>query len=84
MDAAGYAVFYQHIVTRGHSPSTLSEQSVELSLSTPLPRLNLSNQVLRQGSFVQKMHDLGWTAPGFFDKIEDEVALKHAVVRYHA
>lgn len=49
-----------------------------------MQRSNLSNQVLRQGSFVQKMHDLDWTSPGFFDKMEDEVALKHAIVRYHA
>lgn len=49
-----------------------------------MPHTDQSDQVLRQGSFVQKMHDLDWTSPGFFDKAEDEVALKHAVVRYHA
>lgn len=39
-------------------------------------------QVLRQGTFVQKMHDLGWTRPGRFD--EDDVLLQRSVARYHA
>ncbi|KAK6993013.1 hypothetical protein R3P38DRAFT_3079281 [Favolaschia claudopus] len=40
--------------------------------------------ILRQGSFVAKMHDLQWTKPGFFDSPEDETALQHVIVRYHA
>ncbi|KAJ7921384.1 hypothetical protein B0H13DRAFT_1604569 [Mycena leptocephala] len=40
--------------------------------------------VLRQGSFVTKMYDLQWTKTGFFDNVEDEVALQHANMRYHA
>ncbi|KAI6008032.1 hypothetical protein EDC04DRAFT_2777713 [Pisolithus marmoratus] len=39
-------------------------------------------QVLRQSSFTQKMYDLGWTAPGFFDSEEDAVVLKHCIARY--
>jgi hypothetical protein len=41
-------------------------------------------QVLRQGSFVRKMYDLGWTSHSYFEKREDAAALHHAVVRYHA
>jgi hypothetical protein len=41
-------------------------------------------QVLRQGSFVKKMHGLLWTQPDFFESQEDEVALQHAIARYHA
>jgi len=41
-------------------------------------------QVLRQDSFTEKMHQLGWSQPGFFDSKEDEVALHHCVSRYHA
>ncbi|KAG6907301.1 hypothetical protein DXG01_009465 [Tephrocybe rancida] len=41
-------------------------------------------QVLRQGSFVKKMHDLQWTQPGFFDLKNDEVGLEHSIARYHA
>ncbi|KAF8191589.1 hypothetical protein K438DRAFT_1591187 [Mycena galopus ATCC 62051] len=41
-------------------------------------------QILRQGSFVTKMHKLQWTKPGFFDSAEDEIALQHAIARYHA
>jgi hypothetical protein len=44
----------------------------------------LSFQVLRQGSFIKKMHDLGWTEPSYFNSGEDEVVLQHAVARYHA
>ena len=44
---------------------------------------SLRTQVLRQGSFVKKMHKFGWTQPGFFDNPEDEAALQHALARYH-
>ena len=27
---------------------------------------------------------MGWTGPGFFDDAGDELALQHAVSRYHA
>ena len=30
------------------------------------------------------MYDLGWTGPGFFDYAGDELALQHAISRYHA
>ncbi|KAK7035892.1 hypothetical protein R3P38DRAFT_3484110 [Favolaschia claudopus] len=43
-----------------------------------------SRTILRQGSFVTKMHELEWTKPGFFDNAEDEIALQHAIARYHA
>ncbi|KAK0447634.1 hypothetical protein EV421DRAFT_1901003 [Armillaria borealis] len=46
--------------------------------------LDLIGAVLRQGSFVDKMHKLGWTEPDFFSSSEDEVALKHCTARYHA
>ncbi|KAJ7778735.1 hypothetical protein DFH07DRAFT_730681 [Mycena maculata] len=46
--------------------------------------VELVGAVLRQGSFVIKMYDLGWTKPGFFDSDVDEVALQHAIARYHA
>ncbi|KAJ7494422.1 hypothetical protein B0H11DRAFT_1717508 [Mycena galericulata] len=46
--------------------------------------VELVGAILRQGSFVTKMYDLGWTKPGFFDSAEDEVALQHAIARYHA
>ncbi|VDB87855.1 unnamed protein product [Peniophora sp. CBMAI 1063] len=46
--------------------------------------VELVGAVLRQGSFVVKMTDLGWTAPGCFEASEDERALHHASARYHA
>ncbi|KAJ7488064.1 hypothetical protein FB451DRAFT_1025893 [Mycena latifolia] len=46
--------------------------------------VELVGATLRQGSFVAKMHDLQWTRPGFFDNPEDEIALQHAIARYHA
>ncbi|KAF8905840.1 hypothetical protein CPB84DRAFT_1960342 [Gymnopilus junonius] len=46
--------------------------------------VELTGAVLRQGSFIAKMHDLGWTHPGFFDRPDDELALQHALARYHA
>jgi hypothetical protein len=41
-------------------------------------------QVLRQNAFTEKMHQLGWSQPGFFESKEDEIALHHCVARYHA
>ncbi|KAG6907306.1 hypothetical protein DXG01_009470 [Tephrocybe rancida] len=46
--------------------------------------IDLVGAVLRQGSFVKKMHDLQWTRPGFFDSKDDEVVLQHSIARYHA
>ncbi|KAK0189741.1 hypothetical protein F5146DRAFT_1052324 [Armillaria mellea] len=46
--------------------------------------LDLIGAVLRQGSFVEKMHKLGWTEQDFFSSSEDEVVLKHCTARYHA
>ncbi|KAG6907304.1 hypothetical protein DXG01_009468 [Tephrocybe rancida] len=46
--------------------------------------VDLVGAVLRQGSFVKKMHDLQWTQPGFFDSKDDEIALQHSIARYHA
>ncbi|KAG7447867.1 uncharacterized protein BT62DRAFT_870840, partial [Guyanagaster necrorhizus] len=46
--------------------------------------LGLVGAVLRQGSFVDKMHKLGWTDLDFFSFSEDEVPLKHCIARYHA
>ncbi|KAG6915916.1 hypothetical protein DXG01_009286 [Tephrocybe rancida] len=46
--------------------------------------VELAGAVIRQGSFVKKMHDLQWTQPQFFDDKEDEVALQHSIARYHA
>ncbi|GJN92337.1 hypothetical protein Rhopal_005367-T1 [Rhodotorula paludigena] len=44
--------------------------------------LDLAMAVIRQGSFIDKMHDLGWTTPGRFDT--DDSLLKRSVARYHA
>jgi len=46
--------------------------------------VNLAGAVLRQGSFIQKMDDLGWTVPSYYDSKDGRVALQHSVTRYHA
>ncbi|KAF9643717.1 hypothetical protein BDM02DRAFT_3191302 [Thelephora ganbajun] len=46
--------------------------------------LDLVGAVLRQNAFTEKMHQLGWSQPGFFESKEDEIALHHCVARYHA
>jgi hypothetical protein len=46
--------------------------------------VELVGAVLRQESFVRQMHDLGWTRQRFFDAAIDELALHHALTRYHA
>ncbi|KPV73509.1 uncharacterized protein RHOBADRAFT_54728 [Rhodotorula graminis WP1] len=44
--------------------------------------LDLGMAVLRQGSFVDKMCDLGWTRPERF--AADDILLKRCIARYHA
>ncbi|KAJ7600398.1 hypothetical protein C8J56DRAFT_767239 [Mycena floridula] len=41
--------------------------------------LDLMGAVIRQGTFIKKMHDISWTASGL-----DETVLKQAIARYHA
>ncbi|KAG6848604.1 hypothetical protein H0H93_015560 [Arthromyces matolae] len=73
-----------------------SAESGEVASSLPIMKMmtayegcyvfsvELVGAVIRQGSFVTKMHDLQWTQPHFFDSKEDEVALQHSIARYHA
>ncbi|EPQ58878.1 hypothetical protein GLOTRDRAFT_125199 [Gloeophyllum trabeum ATCC 11539] len=46
--------------------------------------VELVGAVLRQESFIDKMVALGWTDLAYFDSEQDELALHHAVARYHA
>ena len=46
-------------------------------------RSNLRTQALRQTRFTEKIAQLGWLDPGFFDSPEDVKALQHCVVRYY-
>lgn len=46
--------------------------------------LDFVGAVIRQGSFVDKMHAFGWTEPTYFDDPVEEVVLVHAIARYHA
>ena len=46
--------------------------------------VELVGAVIRQCSFVDKMHNFGWTEPGYFDDKEDEMVLVHSIARYHA
>ena len=35
--------------------------------------IDLTGAVIRQGSFIDKMAQFGWTEPGYFDDKEDEL-----------
>jgi hypothetical protein len=75
--------FWALTATKDHSPLSWSGRYV---LRFPASSADESRivQVLRQGSFVKKIHNLGWTSPSYFEKREDAVALHYAIVRYHA
>ena len=49
-----------------------------------LASLDLVGAVLRQGAFVDKMVELGWTTPGCFDQSRDLAPLVRSIARYHA
>ncbi|GAA5894085.1 hypothetical protein JCM6882_007980 [Rhodosporidiobolus microsporus] len=44
--------------------------------------LDLGMAILRQGTFIDKMHSLGWLDPGRFST--DDTLLKRCIARYHA
>ncbi len=46
--------------------------------------VELVGAVLRQGSFIEKMHQLGWTVQDRFSTEEDSIVLEHSIARYHA
>lgn len=46
--------------------------------------LDLAAAVIRQGSFIDRMHAIGWTDASAFDSEEDEVVLVNCIARYHA
>ncbi|TFY79965.1 hypothetical protein EWM64_g4047 [Hericium alpestre] len=64
-------------------PRTLNRILSSYSDQRPFS-VELVGAVLRQGTFVKKMQELGWTKPGYFDDQENSMAIVHAVVRYHA
>ncbi|KAI5476686.1 hypothetical protein MNV49_007400 [Pseudohyphozyma bogoriensis] len=64
------------------NPRVLSTIFSAYSQGSPFS-LELTTAVLRQGTFIQKMVDLGWTRTGRFDE-EDDTVLKRSVARYHA
>lgn len=43
--------------------------------------VELVGAIVRQGSFIDNVHGLGWTASRLFDYNDD--ILTHAVFRYH-
>lgn len=46
--------------------------------------VDLVGAALRQGIFVEKMHELGWTDVKFFETQDGQLTLHHCVARYHA
>ncbi|CAL1714266.1 unnamed protein product [Somion occarium] len=46
--------------------------------------VELVSAVIRQGSFIDRIHNLGWLDSGHFEGAATESILIHAIVRYHA
>ncbi|CAG7854222.1 SubName: Full=Uncharacterized protein {ECO:0000313/EMBL:CCA67541.1} [Serendipita indica DSM 11827] len=60
-------------------------QRLAVAYSNPgLASLDLVGAVLRQGSFISKMDELGWTRPGRFDLVSESAPLVRSIARYHA
>ncbi|CAG7852909.1 SubName: Full=Uncharacterized protein {ECO:0000313/EMBL:CCA76091.1} [Serendipita indica DSM 11827] len=60
-------------------------QRFAVAYSNPgMASIDLVGAVLRQGSFISKMDELGWTRPGRFDLIAESAPLVRSVARYHA
>ncbi|KAG9316181.1 hypothetical protein JVU11DRAFT_2202 [Chiua virens] len=79
-----------------HDPSKLHKKLKVIVLPSIITRIlyaysdqrpfsiDLVGAVLRQGSFVHKMVELGWTRPGFPLDDNGALILEHCVARYHA
>ncbi|KAI3598446.1 hypothetical protein WG66_000714 [Moniliophthora roreri] len=80
-----------HRAMRKHMPMTYDENDEKLlsrimgAYADDKPwSIDLVAAVLRQGSFIKRMKDLGWTEASFLEAVEGEHVLKHSVLRYHA
>jgi hypothetical protein len=54
-----------------------------LPLSLVALATHLQIKAMRQARFTEKMRQLGWLNPGFFDSTEDVETLKKCVTRYY-
>ncbi|CAG7851190.1 SubName: Full=Uncharacterized protein {ECO:0000313/EMBL:CCA67541.1} [Serendipita indica DSM 11827] len=60
-------------------------QRLAVAYSNPgMASLDLVGAVLRQGLFISKMDELGWTRPGRFDLVSESAPLVRCIARYHA
>ncbi|KAH7098281.1 major facilitator superfamily domain-containing protein [Auriculariales sp. MPI-PUGE-AT-0066] len=53
-------------------------------MSSLQPSIDLVSAVIRQGSFITKIANLGWTAAGRFEKQADQNLIVKSIARYHA
>ncbi|PCH43724.1 hypothetical protein WOLCODRAFT_75486 [Wolfiporia cocos MD-104 SS10] len=82
----------------GHSIQNVARICIGLKAEA-MPRLNrtlsaytdgrpfsvdLVGAVIRQGSFIDKMYEFGWTDPTFFQDEDETIVLEHVIARYHA
>ena len=45
---------------------------------------DLVDAVIRQCTFIDEMHNLGWLKPEFFNDEDNDLVLLHCLGRYHA
>ncbi|TFK46966.1 hypothetical protein OE88DRAFT_1637188 [Heliocybe sulcata] len=86
-EAAGYSYAgLETILSRGIRPvgQNLRRRIMSTYVDDRPFSVELVGAVLRQESFVDKMYNLGWTDPSYFASEGDELALQHAIARYHA
>ncbi|PCH42480.1 hypothetical protein WOLCODRAFT_120640 [Wolfiporia cocos MD-104 SS10] len=46
--------------------------------------VDLVGAIIRQGSFIDKMYEFGWTDSAFYQDENEQIVLEHAIARYHA
>ena len=63
---------------------THSIRRISLAYSDPgLASVELVQAILRQGTFIEKMVNMGWTTGGRFDALEAQATLVRCIARYH-
>ena len=61
-----------------------STRRISLAYSDPgLASVELVQAILRQGTFIEKMANMGWTTGGRFDTLKAQATLVRCIARYH-
>ncbi|KDQ63940.1 hypothetical protein JAAARDRAFT_144381 [Jaapia argillacea MUCL 33604] len=85
IEALGYSIHSAREVLGNAEVGEQLLETILMAYTDDRPfSLDLVGAVVRQGSFIAKMNELGWLETAKFDLQEDGETMPYAVARYHA